>query len=103
MWKYRATKKLSQTGLYQAEFRHPLDIKTGSLDNLTSRQGNILRRVISKERNSEAYAEMIIDELNQILAEPDYWLGEGKNLALKKFREETINLFIPQLSQGKYF
>ncbi|KFN12288.1 hypothetical protein DJ90_2055 [Paenibacillus macerans] len=46
---------------------------------------------------------MIIDELNQILAEPDYWLGEGKNLALKKFREETINLFIPQLSQGKYF
>ena len=103
MWKYRATKKLGQTGLYQAEFRHPLDIKTGSLDNLTSRQGNILRRVISKERNSEAYAEMIIDELNQILAEPDYWLGEGKNLALKKFREETINLFIPQLSQGKYF
>jgi hypothetical protein len=89
-WVHRAKMKQYPSGSFYAEFRHPLAYQTGAFNNTVYPQGNNLRRVVSY--NIEE-ALIIIKQLNQILAEPDYWLVEGMQRAKERFLPKTIEVF----------
>ncbi len=89
-WAYRAKLCQYPSGSYYAEFRHPLAYQTGAYNHAVYPQGNKLRRVVSRKYEE---AKRVIDELNQILAEPDYWLIAGKQRAQEKFLPKTIDVF----------
>lgn len=89
-WPYRAKLKQYDSGSYYAEFRHPLVFQTGAYNHTVYPQGNRLKRVVS--RNYEE-ATIIIDQLNQILSDSDYWLADGKQRATETFLPKTNEVF----------
>lgn len=93
-WPYRAKRGVSPSGYPTAVFKHPLFIQKGKGDYMKSQQGKEVDRSIKPGKQiTEEFADLIIDELNEILSEPDYWFGEGMVLAKQKFHPETIELF----------
>lgn len=93
MAKYRASLSKGRTG-WCVIFRHPVCKSPNGRQQLRVRRGLGTR--------DETEAEMLVGQLNEILADPNYWNPTSKEKAEAKFEPRIVAAFYDHISPEKY-
>lgn len=101
-WAHRGTSEEHMDRIYKAtakrnpgrkawlvEFRHPLR------SDSSNRPGKKTRKGLGT--GSEAEARRLVDQLNELLADPSYWSVGARTDAMRRFDERVVEIFFSEI------